>query len=289
MKVVYNHTCVGYANAMMDIDIAKKTGYDGIEISALKLYRYIEAGLSLTDYIKELEGIEPVGISYIQDIERSEEEEVPLFAEAEKLFSLASQIGCKNVQVLTGPLAMGVLGNPNYPGVVLSGYYKRLLSREWKDVRAVTANNLKRLCRMASDYGIALYIELLGYTISGSLSRGIELIDECGCENIGIVMDFWHMYVADTAPEEIAKIDKSYINGIHICDSQDKEGKRISEDLRDIYLGLGKIPIKEYLDAIKATGYDGWISGESFAKKQLEMNSYDAAKTMCQYIRSVIV
>ena len=94
-------------------------------------------------------------------------------------------------------------------------------------------------------------------------------------------MDFWHLYVTDTKPEEISKLDKKFINGVHYCDSLEKKSNEpITEDLRDVYTGLGVVPLKAYMDAVHETGYNDWISGECFSRKHRELNSYEAAYMM---------
>ena len=64
-----------HCNLLTDIQVAKETGYEGMEIIGSKLYRYLEQGLSIDDVKKQLDGFPVVAMGYVQDIERQEPEE----------------------------------------------------------------------------------------------------------------------------------------------------------------------------------------------------------------------
>ncbi len=281
MKLVYNPTCTIHSNIVSDIDMAKKAGYDGIEILMSKLNGFLSAGLTLDYLNKQLDGFSVYGLGFVEDIERQGKGFEDVCREAERLCSIASKIGCPNVQLLTGPLAMGTAGNPMYPGVFVSEEYKEFIKKDWKEIRKITAGNVAAICDIGKKYGIRFYLEMLGWTPAGPLKHGLEIIEEAGRDNIGIVIDFWHMYVTDTTPDEIAKLDKSIINGAHYCDSLKKplDGK-IDQTLRDVYPGQGCAPIGEYIQALKSTGYEDWIAGECFSELHTQLEGYDVAKTM---------
>ena len=172
MKIVYNPACTGYTNLITDIDIAKKSGYDGIEMSKDKLYRYLDAGMSI-DYINEyLDGFEVTAIGYIPDIERQGKNETVLLKEMEHLCIYAEKLNCRNIQVLTGPLALGVLGNPNYPNVKLTDEYSAFINLDWQEMKEITVKNLKKLCDIAAASNISLYSELLGRSPAGPYIAG---------------------------------------------------------------------------------------------------------------------
>lgn len=285
MKLVFNPTCTLNSNIVSDIKMAKEAGYDGMEVLKFKLDRFLHAGFSIEDLKSKLDEFTIIGLGYVEDIERQGKGFEDVCRETERLCSIAKEINCPNVQLLTGPLAAGTAGNPMYTGVHISDEYKELSKKNWSEIRRITSKNIAVLCDLAKGYGVKFYLEMLGWTAAGPLRHGLEIIDEAGRENIGIIIDFWHMYVTDTSPDEIARLDKKLINGIHFCDSLKKpETGVIDQNLRDVYPGLGCAPIKEYLDAIKATGYDDWIAGECFSIKHTELEGYEVARTMKKYM-----
>jgi len=281
MKITFNPTCTIHSNFISDIGIAKASGFDAMELLVAKLYPYLDSGLTLA-YAKECLGDMPaVGIGFVTDIERQGEGFNDVIAETRKICNCAKALGIPNVQLLTGPLALGTAGNPMYKDVVVTAEYEEFMKKGWSDIRKLTANNLREISKIGEEYGVRFYLEMLGWTPAAPLVRGVEIIDESGVDNVGIIIDFWHMYVSGTDPDVIAKIDKRYVNGAHFCDSLKLElGQPITQSLRDVYPGMGYAPMVEYIEALKATGYNDWIAGELFSVKHTELEAYDAARTM---------
>ena len=49
---------------------------------------------------------------------------------------------------------------------------------------------------------------------------------------------------------------------------------------RNVVIGGGAIPLQEWIDAIKSTGYDGWWVSEMFSDKANEHDFLKVATTM---------
>src|SRR5207237_7580629 len=90
---------------LMDVRIARETGYDGLMVVGAKLRRFVSEGFSPGDAATALDGLPALGLSGIPDVERSSPAgRGQLLATAEATCRLAQAIGCPAVQVLTGPL-----------------------------------------------------------------------------------------------------------------------------------------------------------------------------------------
>lgn len=184
MIIAHNGTCTMYCNLMTDIHIAKETGYDGLEIIGAKLYRYLEQGYTVESVLKILDGFPVVGIGYVQDVERQESKEYEaLLQECERMCSLAKQLGCPMVQLLTGPIG---------PGIGQEGGYQGLSGRPWPEVRDLTVKNLKVLADIGVKYGLKFYFEPLAWTPVHTLQQTRELLEETGRDNVKLLIDFWH-------------------------------------------------------------------------------------------------
>ena len=110
MLIALHNLATKHTNLLTSVQIARETGYAGIEIGGDKLKRYLAQGLSISQLLPHLKDLPPVGLSYVQDIERQEPGEYEsLLEECEETCSLAEQLGCPMVQLLTGPL------DPNGP------------------------------------------------------------------------------------------------------------------------------------------------------------------------------
>ena len=275
MILGYHSTISMHCNLLTDIRIAKETGYDGIEIMGMKLDRYLEQGFSPESLLPHLDGLARVGLGYVQDIDRQESTGyASLVDEFERMCSLAVKLQIPMIQLLPGPRYPLESARSDY-------HYRGLTGLPWAKVRTLTARNLARLADIGAGYKLKFYLEPLVWAPLATIKQGIEVIDEAGRDNVGIVIDLWHAWASGTIPDEIAALDKKIIMGVHFCDSLSKiPGDYWSIKQRDVYTGDGVIPLKEWVSAILSTGYDGWWSCEFFSKKHWEMDPWETARNL---------
>jgi sugar phosphate isomerase/epimerase len=272
-------TVAKHSTLAMDIDIARTVGFDALEIYSGKLEDYLRAGYSQAQLKALLKDIPVTGIGYLRDIERQGAELDDLLNEAQRLFELANLVGAKGVQVLTGPINVQAVIDYQQHGT--SVHYSGLLVLDESEQYALTARNLATLADLAKQYNVVLYLEALSWTPLNSLEHQLQLIDRSGRDNVKMVIDYWHCFTSGVKPEEIARMNKDVIYGVHVCDSLPFAGGIPNEEiLRDVPTGDGILNLGEWTDAVKATGYDGWWSCELFCKKQQQQNSYEVAKDL---------
>lgn len=277
MIIAHNGTCTMHCNLLTDIRVAKETGYEGIEIIGSKLYRYLDMGYTVEDLLSALKGMPPVALGFVQDIERQEPQEyAALLAEGEKMCSLARQLGAPMVQLLTGPLD-------------LEGPYRGLIGTPWPEMLRLTAKNLAVLADIAATYGLRTYLEPLAWSPLRRLDQALQLIDAAGRDNVSLVIDFFHMWAAGATPEQIAKLDQSLIAGVHFCDSLDRTGEQWSPAERETFTGQGRIPLKEWVDAVRATSFDGWWSCELFSPRHWELDPWETARELKDILKALLV
>jgi sugar phosphate isomerase/epimerase len=263
-----------YNNLASDIRIAGQAGYSGLEIATAKLLRCLDAGVQ-PDELTELfrrHAVQPVCIDILGDVERIDpEERKRLLSEAERLCSLARYLGCPTVQL---------------------NAFNELEGRAESEVLRLTARNVADIADIGAEYGIRFQIEGAAWTPIHSLVQCLKLIEMTERENVGLVIDFWHLWASrDTSPEEVARLNQSVIFGVHLCD-----GLRPSEDegwpderlLRDCLPGDGQLPVAEWVAAIQATGYDGVWSGEILGHRLWEMDHLAIARKMRERMESYL-
>ncbi|OHD28251.1 MAG: hypothetical protein A2Y38_13475 [Spirochaetes bacterium GWB1_59_5] len=279
MLLALNGTVTMYCNLLTDIRIAKECGYRGIEIVGSKLFRFLDEGLDLGIVKDQLKDLPAVAMGYIQDIERTGAKEIEsLLGETERICALAEKLECPTVQVLTGPLVKG-------------GAYKGHPGASRQELLSISAGNLKKVAGIAKKHRLSLYLEALNWTPLSGLEDSIELIDLVGGDNLGLVIDFWHMWCAGATAEKIAMLDRRYIKGVHFCDSAEPLGVRSPDQTqpsRRVWTGGGLIPLKEWVEAIKATGYDGWWSPELFSPKHWELDPWQTANNLRQLLEYLL-
>ena len=283
MIVAHNGTCTMYCNLLTDIRIAKETGYGGIEIIGSKLYRYLDQGFTAESLLPHLEVLLPVALGYVQDIERQEPAEyAALLEECERMCSSAEKLGCPMVQLLTGPIGPGI-------GEKVVDSYKEIMALPWPEQRKLTARNLAALADIGAKHKVRFYLEPLSWTPPHPLQRALELIDAAERDNVSLLIDFWHQWTGGTRPEDIARLDKKLIAAVHFCDSLPAKGKTVTHDLREVWTGGGHIPLKEWVDAVVATGFEGWWSCELFSSRHWELDPWDTARNLKNLLEYMLV
>ena len=252
-----------HSNIRTDIRIAGETGYDAIEIIELKLLRYLDCGFKAKDLLPLFEkyNVQPVCINALKDIDRVEpKEKEELMVEAERLCDAAKTINCPTIQLVP---------------------FCRLEGRPWNEVLELTARNIADIADIGKKYSIRFQLEPIAWSPIHSLSQSIKVIEKAGRENVGMVIDLWHLWAGgETVPNEVTKLDKSIIYGIHFCD-----GKKhipytewVEKNLRGFLPGEGNIKISEWVDAILATGFDGVWSSELLSPKHWEWDLVEIAR-----------
>jgi len=251
-----------HCNIQTDIRLAKETGYDALEIVEIKLLRYLDCGFKAEDLAQLFKkySIRPVCINALKNIERVKpKERKELLAEAERLCKAAEVLGCQTIQLV--------------PFCGLKG-------RLWKEVLKLTAKNAADIADIGKQYGVRFQLEPIAWSPIHSLSQSLQVIEEAGRDNVGMVIDFWHLWAGEeTTPDEVAKLDASQIYGIHFCDGiRHKKGtKWVEEELRGFLPGEGKIPVRKWVDAVKSTGFDGVWSSELLSPKHWEWDLLEIA------------
>ncbi|BAB52895.1 sugar phosphate isomerase/epimerase family protein [Mesorhizobium japonicum] len=153
----------------------------------------------------------------------------------------------------------------------------------------LTASNLAAVADLAAQYGLLIYLEALSWTPLNTIDRQLRTIEIANRDNIRLVIDFWHCYTSGDTPKHIARLHKDIIYGVHICDSLAYAGGVPDENmLRDVPTGNGVLNLKEWVDAVKSTGYDGWWSCELFCRRQHQENSYDVARSLNALMRDLV-
>lgn len=256
---------IKYMNLRTAFRLAHECGFGAVEISVPKLRSYLDYGYTTQDVAAMLAEyqLQPTCVNDIFGVESMRpEERIRIFEEMEYLAPITQAIGCKTLQVC--PLT-------------------ELAELSWPEARRMTAKNIRKLAEMAVPYGVRIQLETMAWAPIHSLALGLEVLDEVGMDNTGISIDTWHFYAGgETTPEDVAKMDKNLMCNIHFCDGRrPRAGEAWDEEVqRAYYPGEGEIPLQEYADAIKATGYDGPWSIELISRKHWQEDSRVVARRL---------
>ena len=112
---------------------------------------------------------------------------------------------------------------------------------------------LKICTAKALEEGVRLALEpLVRYEtpLINTVSQGLELIETVGAENLGLLLDTFHMNVEEPSIEESIRNCGDRIFHFHVADSN------------RWHPGAGHLDFRSILEALYSTGYSGFVSGE---------------------------
>ena len=257
-----------HTNLMTDIRVAKETGYDAIEFTIPKLVRYLDAGYRAEEILPVLGSLRLAVINSFLHIERQD----PAFRQqlrqqCERLCMVAEALGCPLLQV-----------------VALDG----LQDEPWREMRSKVAQSLAELADIAAPRGVSLALEPVSFTPLHSLSQALQVLDLAGRDNVGLCLDTFHLWTGGTPWDEVAGLDPALVAVAHLSDVTPRKGDEWSDDDRDVLPGDGILPLREGIDAIRATGYDGMWSVEMLGAYHWEWDPFLLAEELARRARQLL-
>ena len=278
---------IGTANVRTLVSAAKACGFDCVEPNILQLNAFLSAGYSVKELSDVFNDIDVPAMGWLENCERQGSDYIEMMKEAEEVFSVAAAIGARAVQITNGPVDVNAVkayaGHEPYNG------YQGLLGMDLDEQMSMTAHNLRDLADLAAQASLILYFEPLAWTQLNTIRQGVELCALSERSNVKVVVDFWHGATAGDTPEYISNMDADMIYGVHICDSLPFDGGiPVESELRNVAFGKGILPIQEWIDAVKVTGYSKWWSYESFSLKEAQVEPYDMGKRIYKKLSKMV-
>ncbi|MBQ8524473.1 MAG: sugar phosphate isomerase/epimerase [Clostridia bacterium] len=119
------------------------------------------------------------------------------------------------------------------------------------------AEGIKKLCSIALEKGIQIWLETHSELSSGKMCR--ELLDKVNCTNLKILWDILHsMEYGETLSETYGYIGNA-VSHVHLKDGVPAADKR---EYTLCALGEGEFPFEEAISLLKREGFDGCLSLE---------------------------
>jgi sugar phosphate isomerase/epimerase len=283
-KISMNVTTTFYGNVVNDVQVARAAGFGGIELQSPKLYRYLDAGFPLGSLPPLLDGLAVTGVGAVLDIERRGTAREDYLAEVRRISEIAVAVGAPIVQLCTGPVDWNVVRD--FRAGRLSpcdARYRGTLGLPEDEALKIAADNVSAAADIAAGHGLELYVEPLAWSNISRCAQLLRLIERVGKPNVGVALDFWHFWAAGDTLEDVAALPGELIKAVQVSDSLPIDREREVPDQsihRDVVIGGGAIPLQQWIDAVKSTGYDGWYVSEMFSTKASEHDFLTVATTM---------
>ncbi len=278
MRLVYNSNSTMHLPVLMQIRVAKESGWDGIFVREEHVRRYLAQGFDAASLRTALAGLGPVNLGALPDVERwRPDERAAMLREAAALSELAVDIGVSYVQLLTGPVSPG-------------GPYSGPAELSPAELRRVTAGAIRSVADLGAPHDLRYYLEPVAWTPLSSLAQAVEVIDAAERDNVGLVLDFWHLWQRGVTPESVARLDHRMIFGVDFSDSLGPAGSPGPDQRsRCVWPGEGEIPLREWVDAVRATGFDGWWDNELYSPPHWESDDpFGLAAGLHQVLREML-
>ncbi len=273
MKYALHGMLTKHSNLLSDIELAATETYDAIEIHTDKLWRYLEAGYTAHSLKTALDAknMKVSAIDIIGNVECPRKNNfASILTQAQTLIDLASTVGCNTIQL---------------------NAFSELDGLDITSIIKLTAKNIRKIALLGQKKNISFQYEGAAWTPIHSLRDCLHLVEEVACDNFGLVIDYWHFWASGkTNIDDIARLDKKLIYNVHCCGGNKPANTTLWPDestLRDCFPLEGALPAQEWTDAIKATGYTGYVSGELLGATCWEHSHSYNAHTMLNILKTL--
>jgi 2-keto-myo-inositol isomerase len=235
------------ADLATDIRVAGQAGYDVVELWAAKLDRFLQKH-TVDDLLRLLLAakVMPHSINSIEQITFREPEKYrdQVASRCRYLSEIAARLKCPYIVVVPSDKPAGVT---------------------WGEILEESVRVLRDLAIIASEYEVGLAFEFIGQA-----GRSVATLDKCweivratNRKNVGLVLDTFHFYAGGSSLAAIRQIDPRKLFILHLNDAQDRPKCELT-DAHRLFPGLGVIPLRQIIAALRAIGYDGVASIEIF-------------------------
>lgn len=249
MQLCMNEITIAKQGGLMEhIEACAASGITEMEIRKPFLLDYLRQGGSLEEVKGALDrcGVKPVCLNSIESITFNNKRGMRVLLEmSEYLFYCCRAIGCQYVEVIASFKAP---------------------TENVDEIHAETVKALQQLADTAKPYGVKLALEYMGLPISSvkTFNQALDIVNEVGRDNVGILLDTWHHYAGGSGTDDILKADRGQIFIVHTSDCP---GHAPLEALRpeSFMPGDGVVEIGAMLKNLKKVGYDGPVSVEVMA------------------------
>lgn len=252
------------------VEIAKKAGYDGIEIWLRDVDKFEKEGGKRSDLRKHIadSGLAlESAIAFAAWIIDDDEARSKGLEQAKREMQMVVDLGGHRI---AAPPAGA--SNPDSPSISLEA-----AGRRYAELLAVGAQA-----------GCIPMLEVWGF--SKNLSKLPEVLYVASASqhpNACILPDIYHLYKGGSTFEDIKFLSGKKIPVFHLNDYPDIPRNKINDADR-VYPGDGIAPITEVLQQVMATGFDGVVSLELFNRNYWEQDPNAVAAEGLRKMKAVV-
>jgi sugar phosphate isomerase/epimerase len=141
--------------------------------------------------------------------------------------------------------------------------------------REVATEKLREVISYAAAQGVRIVIEPVNrYEVDFlfTVADGLRLIDDLGSDNLGLMLDTYHMNIEEPSIEASLAATGDRLWHVHIADSNRR------------YPGSGHLPFDSIFAALRNMGYDRYVSAEILPEPDSDSAAIKTIEFLKQYI-----
>lgn len=264
MKIGFNET-LDKNTLSDDLELCLKYGYEYIEIRIDNLRKHLETNSirDLREFFKSGR-LKPLSLNAIDGINFLSDDQ---WRDVLNDFTFACLM-CKEL---------------NIPYIVVgSTHNDEMQFKSQEEIFCDSVKSLRRLSDFASIFGAKIGFEPIGHKdwCVRSIKQSWDIVKAVDRENVGLVFDVFNLYAFSglSDMESLKEIPGEKIYILHINDSEDKPISELHPLQHRLFPGDGIIPLKKFLTALMATGYDDNASLELFNPIFMNMEPEEVIK-----------
>jgi sugar phosphate isomerase/epimerase len=256
------------ANLQQALDLAKRFGFGGIDVSLGEIATLIEQrGAQAARDLFAAAGVRPGGFNCPTNFRADEATLENGLTQLPRLARTAQTIGC--TRCVTGI-------TPASDTLDFAANFEQHVSR------------LKPIAQILKDHGIRFGLEFIGHKASRkgkkhefiwNMEGMLELCDAIGTGNMGLLLDAWHWFAIHGNLDDIRRLKPEDVVYVHVNDAP--KGVAVDDlvdSARDLPAATGVIDIQGFLQSLKGIGYDGPVAPDPFRKDLAAMPADKAAR-----------
>jgi len=222
-------TIMGHKLKLVDqIELAAKTGYDGIEIWVNMLEQYVEEGGKLKDLRSRLEDLNikvEDAIGFAKWIVDDNDTRTRALEQAKREMDMLAQIGCHRI-------AAPPAGATNYPGLDLDK----------------AAERFRALVELGVKMEVIPQLEVWGFSQNlFQLSQVLYVAAACGHPATRLLLDAYHLHKGGSDFDGLKLIREDKMEIFHINDYPADPPRKEIVDKDRVYPGDGVAPMNQIL------------------------------------------
>jgi len=156
----------------------------------------------------------------------------------------------------------------------------------FREYGALMTGRLREMASVLGDHGLRFGLEYVGTWSAWSsvqfpwvhtMAEALELIEDIGRANVGLVLDSWHWYHALETAEDITELTNDQVVVVDLNDgTAGLDRKAMQDTTRELPAATGVIDVGAFLTALADIEYDGPVRAEPFSKALNAMDKEEA-------------